>query len=222
MLQASTLQFLKGLKKNNVKEWFDGHRQEYDAAKADFAALIHELILKHSAKDLTLADLTAKSCLFRINRDVRFSKDKSPYKTNFGASLQREGKKSPYAGYYLHIEPGGTSFVGGGLWMPEADNLKKVRQEIDYCLEEFTGIVSNKKFVKIYNGLDNSSDLKLSRPPKGYDDTNPAIEYLKYKSFIATSNITDEEITGKGFEKRILEAFEVLQPLVYFINRAIE
>lgn len=222
MLQASTLQFLKGLKKNNVKEWFDGHRKEYDTAKADFAALIEGLILKHAAKDVTIADRTAKECLFRINRDVRFSKDKAPYKSNFGASIKRDGKKSPYAGYYLHIEPGGKSFVGGGLWMPEPDGLKKVRQEIDYCLEEFAGIVTNKKFVKIYNGLENSEDLKLSRPPKGYDDTNPAIEYLKFKSFVATGYINDEELTTKGFEKKILEAFEAIQPLLHFINRAIE
>lgn len=222
MLQASTLQFLKGLKKNNVKEWLDGHRKEYDAAKADFTALIHSVILKHGAKDITIADRTAKECLFRINRDIRFSKDKAPYKTNFGASIKRDGKKSPYAGYYLHIEPGGNSFVGGGLWMPEPDALKKVRQEIDYCLEEFTGITGNKKFVKIYNGLENADDLKLSRPPKGYDDTNPAIEYLKYKSFIASCAISDEEITGKGFEKKVLEAFEAIQPLLHFINRSLE
>lgn len=222
MLQASTLQFLKGLKKNNVKEWFDGHRKEYDAAKADFATLVNAIILRHGEKDISIADRPVKECLFRINRDVRFSKDKAPYKSNFGASIKRDGKKSLYAGYYLHIEPGGNSFIGGGLWMPEPDSLKKVRQEIDYCLEEFSGIVTHKKFVKIYNGLENGDDLKLSRPPKGYDDSNPGIEYLKYKSFIASCAVSDEDITGKGLEKKVLEAFETIQPLLQFINRSLE
>lgn len=222
MLQASTLQFLKGLKKNNVKEWFDAHRKEYDAAKADFSAFVTGVISKHAEKDASIAHLTAKECIFRINRDVRFSKDKSPYKSHFGASISREGRKSIYAGYYFHAEPGGSSFVGGGMWMPEPTELKKVRQEIDYCLDEFAGIVTNKKFLKVYNGLESTEDLKLSRPPKGYEDSNPGIEYLKYKSFIATCPVTDEELTGKGLQKKVIEAFETLQPLLQFINRSIE
>ncbi|BAV09301.1 TIGR02453 family protein [Filimonas lacunae] len=222
MLQASTLQFLKGLKKNNAKEWFDGHRKEYDAAKGDFAALVKEIIEQHGKKDATIAELEAKQCVFRINRDVRFSKDKAPYKSNFGASFKRDGKKSVYAGYYIHVEPGGNSFIGGGLWMPEPDALKKVRQEIDYCLEEFEGIVKSKKFIKVYNGLENADDLKLSRPPKGYELDNPAIEYLKFKSFIASCPVNDEDLLSKGFPKKVLEAFETIQPLLDFINRSVE
>src|ERR1700755_2906213 len=101
MLQSSTIRFLKDLKKNNNKPWFDSHRQQYDDARSDFEQLIAAIILKHSKKDDTIRELEAKKCLFRINRDIRFSKDKTPYKSNFGASMARGGKKSIYAGYYF-------------------------------------------------------------------------------------------------------------------------
>src|SRR5215208_1456588 len=127
MLQPATLKFLKALKKNNNKVWFDKHRKDYDAAKNDFENFIQAVLDKQSKNDSDLKELTAKKCMFRINRDVRFSKDKSPYKTNFGASMDKGGKKSGFAGYYFHLEPG-KSFLGGGLWMPQPDALKKVRQ----------------------------------------------------------------------------------------------
>ena len=114
MLQSSTLKFLKNLKKNNNKAWFDAHRKEYEAAKIDFENFIQSVLDKQSKNDRDLKELTAKKCMFRINRDVRFSKDKSPYKTNFGASMSKGGKKSGLAGYYFHLEPG-KSFLGGGL-----------------------------------------------------------------------------------------------------------
>ncbi|MGZ5134058.1 MAG: DUF2461 domain-containing protein, partial [Flavitalea sp.] len=136
MLQQSTLTFLKGLAKNNDKSWFESHRKQYEQAKQDFEGFIKIILEKHCKKDEDLKDLEAKKCTFRINRDIRFSKDKSPYKSNFGASMDRGGKKSIYAGYYFHLEPG-KSFAGGGLWMPMAPEMKKVRQEIDYCFDEF-------------------------------------------------------------------------------------
>src|SRR6266567_3625593 len=129
MLQPSTLKFLKELKKNNNKSWFDAHRKEYETAKADFEKFIQSVLDRHSKNDADLKELVAKKCMFRINRDVRFSKDKSPYKTNFGASMNKGGRKSILAGYYFHCEPS-ESFVGGGLWMPMPDDLKKVRTEI--------------------------------------------------------------------------------------------
>src|ERR1700734_3777017 len=116
MLAVATIKFLKDLKKNNNKPWFESNRKKYEDAKADFSKFIQGIIEKHAKKDKTLKDLKAKDCMFRINRDVRFSKDKSPYKTNFGASINRGGKKSLFAGYYFHCEPG-ESFAGGGLWM---------------------------------------------------------------------------------------------------------
>src|ERR1041385_455332 len=152
MIQASTLKFLKGLKKNNNKPWFDKHRKEYESAKMDFENFIQSVIDKHSKNDVDLKGLVAKKCTFRINRDVRFSKDKSPYKTNLGASMDKGGKKSGFAGYYFHLEPG-KSFLGGGLWMPQPDALKKVRQEIDYGFDEFKKIVGSKRFKSVFKEM---------------------------------------------------------------------
>src|ERR1700737_4702933 len=128
MLASQTLKFLGGLKKNNNRPWFEAHRIQYEAARIDFSNFIQLVIDAFQKSDPSLKGLTSKDCLFRINRDVRFSKDKSPYKTNFGAIIKPGGKKSIYAGYYFHCSPG-TSFAGGGLWMPEVAELKKVRQE---------------------------------------------------------------------------------------------
>ncbi len=144
MIQTSTLKFLKSLSKNNNKPWFDAHCAQYHAARENFCNFITEVVSKTAQFDSDLVGLEPKKCLFRINRDVRFSKNKSPYKNNFGASMDRGGKKSGFAGYYFHLEPG-NSFYGGGLWQPEADNLKKVRQEIDYCFDEFKSIVESRK-----------------------------------------------------------------------------
>ena len=222
MLQASTLNFLKDLKINNHKEWFDANRKKYEAAKDDFAALVKAVIEAHGKKDESIAALTPKDCMFRINRDVRFSKDKSPYKTNFGASINSGGKKSTLAGYYFHCEPGSTeSFVGGGLWMPEADQLKKIRQEIDYSFDAFKTIINEKKFTDVYKKLYEGEDAKLSREPKGYEKDNPAIEYIKLKSFIATHPLNDADLTSKDLVKKITTAFEALQPLVVFLNHGL-
>jgi uncharacterized protein (TIGR02453 family) len=221
MLQVTTVKFLKDLKKNNNREWFEANRGRYEAAKEDFMALVKQVIEMHGKKDDSISSLLPKDCVFRINRDIRFSKDKSPYKTNFGASINRGGKKSVFAGYYFHCEPG-ESFVGGGLWMPEPEGLKKLRQEIDYSFDEFKKIITSKKFVSVYKELYKGEDSMLSREPKGYDKDNPAIEFIKMKSFIAMQPLTEEDLTGKDLLKKIGTAYETLQPLLEFINRAFE
>jgi uncharacterized protein (TIGR02453 family) len=221
MLQTSTLQFLKQLKKNNNKEWFDKNRKQYEAAKTDFASFIQGVIDNFCKTDKTLSSLAAKDCMFRINRDIRFSKDKSPYKTNFGASINTGGKKSFKAGYYLHVEPG-NSFLGGGLYDPFPDVLKKIRQEVDYNFDAFKNIINNKKFKSVYaKGLSKEDGLSLSRPPKGYDENNPAVEFLKLKSFIAIAPLTDEQLTDKKLAATITKSFEALHPLVLFLNTAL-
>ena len=222
MLQPSTIKFLKDLKKNNTKEWFDKNRKVYEAAKNDFANFIQAVIDKFAKKDETIATIKAKDCLFRINRDIRFSKDKSPYKSNMGASINKGGRMTMNtAGYYFHLEPG-KCFVGGGLWQPEPDAMKKIRQEIDYCFDEFKKILSNKKFASLYKDLDHSAEMKLSRPPKGYEPDNHAIEYVKLKSFFTMVSIKDAELTDKNLVKKVCDAFEALHPLVNFINRTNE
>jgi uncharacterized protein (TIGR02453 family) len=220
MLEPQTLKFLKGLKKNNNKPWFDAHRKEYEAARIDFQNFIQLVIDDLGRSDLSIAGSTARNCLFRINRDIRFSKDKTPYKTNMGASIKQGGRKALFAGYYFHCEPG-HSFIGGGLWMPEAPVLKNVRQEIDYNWDEFQSILREKNFKKIYKDLFQGNEQKLSTMPKGYDKENPAAEYLKLKSFIAETSVADEDLTKATLHKKTVEAFKALQPFLQFINRAI-
>ncbi|HQV54327.1 MAG TPA: DUF2461 domain-containing protein [Chitinophagaceae bacterium] len=221
MLQTSTFKFLKDLKKNNNKPWFDKNRKVYEAAKADFISFIQAVIDQHGKKDASIKNLLAKDCLFRINRDVRFAKDKSPYKTNMGASINKGGRKAENsAGYYFHLEPGGV-FTGGGIWMPMPDELKKVRQEIDYNFTDFKKIIAAKKFKTVYGELSSNPEYKLSRVPKGYDPENPAAEFLKLKSYIAMIKISDADLTSKELVKKTVAAFEALQPLIEFINEAL-
>jgi len=221
MLEPQTLKFLSQLKKNNNKPWFDAHRAQYEAAKVDFSNFIQLVIDALQKTDTTITGLTSRDCMFRINRDVRFSKDKRPYKDNFGAFICRGGKKSIYAGYYFHCAPG-NSFVGGGLWTPEAGNLKKVRQEIDYNWTEFQSVLSNKNFKKIFGDVFRNDEISLSKIPKGYKKDNPAIEYLKLKSIIAEARLADDELTKSSLHKKTVSAFEALQPLLNFINTSLE
>lgn len=222
MLAPATLQFLKALDKNNNKAWFDAHRKQYDAAKLNFAELTQQVITQFGKKEPSIALLQPKECVFRINRDVRFSKNKAPYKNNMGASIKAGGKKSLLAGYYIHLEPGGKSFVGGGLYMPDAAIVGKVRQEIDYNYTTFLRIVENKKFIAQYGGLDFSEGLSLVREPKGYEKENPAIKYLKLKSWVTTAPLCDTALQDKNLATQLTKAFEYLQPLISFLNEALE
>lgn len=220
MIQPATIKFLKDLKKNNNKPWFDANRPIYETAKKDYETFIQLVIDKLSKSDETIAGIKAKECMFRINRDVRFAKDKSPYKTNFGAFINKGGKKSNLAGYYFHLEPG-ASFVGGGLWMPMPKELAQVRQEIDYCFSEFKKITGAAGFKKAYGEIYQGDDYKLQRVPKGYEADNPAAEFLKLKSFTAMKSIADKELTDPDMVKKSVAALQALQPLIEFINRAI-
>lgn len=220
MLQSSTLLFLKQLTRNNNKPWFDANRKKYDEARKDFENFIQSLIDQFGKKDLSIASLTAKQCLFRINRDIRFSKDKTPYKKNFAASINKDGKKSVLAGYYFHLEPG-NSFIGGGIWMPMPAETQKIRQEIDYCYEEFKKIIASKKFMSIYPGLDMEDEIRLTNVPKGYTRDNPAAEFLKLKSWVAMAPLTDASLTSKELLKKSVDALTAIQPLINFLNRAV-
>ncbi len=221
MLQPATLSFLKKLKKNNNKPWFDANRPVYEAAKADFLQFIQQVIDQFGKKEPSIRHLLAKECTFRINRDVRFSKDKSPYKSNMGASINKGGKKAVGAGYYFHLEPGGA-FVGGGLYVPQPADLQKVRQEIDYNLPAFKKILAAKAFKTTYGDLDRSKEFLLSRVPKGYEADNPAAEYLKFKSYIAMTALKDSDLVSKELVKKTVAAFAALQPLILFMEQAME
>jgi len=214
------LSFLQDLSNNNNKPWFDEHRDKYLEAKKEIENFTVTLIEKFGAIDPSISNLEAKECLFRINRDVRFSKDKSPYKTNFGISINPGGKKSALAGYYIHIEPG-KSFVGGGLWMPMPEQLGKIRQEIDYNLEQFEDLIKDPAFINQYGSLNGGKEISLTRVPKGYEADNAAAEYLKLKSFTATKELKDETIHSPKLVEDCIAACKALQPLIGFLNQGI-
>lgn len=219
MLQRSTLKFLKDLRQNNNKPWFDENKTQYQQTKEDFETLVQQIIDGLSRMDPGLEGLTVKDCVFRIYKDVRFSKDKTPYKANMGASFSKGGKKSPYGGFYFHLEPGGNNFAGGGIWMPDAPEIKKIRQEIDYNFSEFQGIVGQKDFIR-YFGKVNGDTLKTA--PQGYHEDNPAIAYIKLKSFVVTHSMSDDAVTQPTLVRDILRTYAVMQPFVNFLNRALD
>jgi uncharacterized protein (TIGR02453 family) len=219
MLQPATLRFIQQLSKNNNKPWFDEHRDLYITAKEDFEQVVTTLLEGLGIAEPVFREQKAKDCVFRIFRDVRFSKDKTPYKAHFGAFFSRGGRKFPGAGYYLHIEPGGKSFIGGGLWNPEAPLLKSVRQEIDYNFEEFQSIVSDKQFKKLFTHV-NGEQLKTL--PQGYTADNPAIEYLKMKGYTVGHNLADADLTSKTFTKKCLDIFSEIKPFLDFLNRPLD
>lgn len=220
MVQPTTIEFLKELKSNNSKSWFDQNRKRYDIMKSDYISLAGRILEQMKDIDPSLDMVTAKDCIFRINRDVRFSADKSPYKTNLGIALHPGGKKFNLAAYYLHIEPG-QSFIGGGLWMPEAPLLSKVRKEIHYFYHDLVDILNNSLYKKTFGSLDVEDGQKLTRPPKGYEAEDPAIEFLKLKSFTASTPLPDEMLTSDKLVGHIIDTFTILKPLIGFINRGL-
>ncbi len=211
--------FLKAIAKNNNREWFEKNKPNYLNAKTqfeDFLEAFHKELLKF---DESLAGLNPRKQGFRIYRDVRFSKDKRPYKVNMGAGFSARGKMDQEPGYYIHIEPG-KSFIAGGFYMPNPENLVKIRQEIDYNSKAFLKILNEKKFKKAFSGLDDFDKLKTA--PKGYPKDHPHIEFLKNKSFIVSHNFGDKEVLDKKFVKTAAETARLIKPLNDFLKSAIE
>jgi uncharacterized protein (TIGR02453 family) len=212
------INFLAELQGNNTREWFTANKSRYADVKALFDEFTAKMIKEVASFDSAIGLLAPKDCTFRIYRDVRFSKDKDPYKNNMGAYLNRGGKNSRYAGYYLHIEPG-ASFIGGGKWMPEADILKLIRLEIYHFPEEFKKIINQKEFVKKFGSL---SGDKLKKPPKDFPPDFPDIELLKFKSYTVGMNLTDETVMSERLLGQAVDAFKTMMPLIHFLNRAVE
>ena len=213
------LKFLKDLAKHNDREWFEKNKSRYLEAKQGFEEVVAAVLKELSKFDDGLGGLDPKKLPFRIYRDVRFSKDKSPYKINMGAGFSPNGKLVQEPGYYLHIEPGNKSFVAGGIYMPDAPNLAKIRQEIDYNGEKLVKILKSKSFKSMYDGLDDFDKLKTM--PKGYEKTHPHIEILKHKSFIVSRSFTDKQVIDKNFIKAVGQSAKVIRPLNIFIREAI-
>jgi len=214
----SILSFLTQLKDNNTREWFQAHKDEYEQCRTQWLQLIGELLPQMAAFDPRMNGLEPKNCVFRIYRDVRFSKDKSPYKIHFGAWMADVNKNLVTPGYYLHIQPG-ESFLAGGLWQPPADELKKIRQEIDYNGSKLHEIMENPEFAAYFKGF--SEEEKLKTAPKGYRPDHPDIEWLKLKSFTVSSTLTDAQLTQKTFQEQCIAVFRTMQPLNDFLKTAI-
>ncbi len=217
-LHSETLSFLKGLSKNNNKVWFDKHRDTYDAIRKQLLLVIQEIIDEMNSVYPALNNLKASDCLFRINRDVRFSNNKAPYKLNFAAGISPGGRKSVQPGFYLHIEPNGKSYVGGGLYRPEPPVLKAIRQEIDYNGKDFLKVVKQKNFVKTFGDL---YDDKISGNPRGYQSDNEMIQWLRYKSFIAGIDISDSDVLSKSIVKDCVKQYTLLMPLLQYLQRGL-
>lgn len=220
MIQKNIIEYLKTLQINNNKPWFDAHKKRYDEARAAFIQTVDTIIPAIAKFDSDIGNLAAKECIFRINRDVRFSKNKLPYKNNMAAYFNRAGKKGTGAGYYLHIEPG-RSFAAAGIWMPLPADLSKIRQEIDYNFDEWKKIIGGSSFKNQFqNGVDKSNSLL--RPPKGYEPGNDAIDFIKLKSFVTTKPLTDADLMSKSFVADLSKTFKTVKPMINFINRALD
>ncbi|GJM28651.1 MAG: TIGR02453 family protein [Cyclobacteriaceae bacterium] len=212
------LKFLKQLKQNNSKEWMLEHKPLYLKQRETFLELLQKVIEGVSVFDTYLQGLEAKECIFRINRDIRFSKDKTLYKTHFGGYMAAGGRKSMLPGYYLHLDPGDKSFLAAGLYRPGSDLLKKVRQEIDYNGKGLISIVENKHWKDQFGELQGE---RLATAPKNYSTDHPLIKYLQLKSFMAVLPLKDTEVTDEHFSDYTVETFKRMNPLVAFLNTAI-
>lgn len=218
MLSKDSIQFLDDLKKNNNRDWFLDNKRRYEAYKKDYHQLVSDFLDAMKPLDPSLEMLEVKHCTFRINRDIRFSKDKSPYKDHMGLWFSSGAKGANRAGYYVHLSRT-ESFIAGGFYAPEADELKKIRKEIAFFYDELDEILSDKKFKSVFGDLDRENALKTM--PKGYEKDHPAIENLKLKSFTASAKIDISEATQKDFVSKTVEKLMALKPLNEFLNRAL-
>jgi uncharacterized protein (TIGR02453 family) len=212
-IQKSLLPYLTDLAANNNREWFLANRKRYDDEKAAFQAAIGYL-LKEISQFENLAGQEIKHCSYRINRDIRFSANKAPYKNNFACSFEEGGKKSGRAGYYLHIQPG-NAFLAGGAWGPEKDQLAAIRQEIDYNGKDLKKIVNNPEFIKVFSELKGDG---LKTAPKGYPKDHPEIELLKKNQLFVMHNYTDDEVVAADFLDKVISHCKIMKPFAAWVN----
>ncbi len=207
--QEIVFTFLKGLQAQNSKEWMDAHKADYQAARNAFIGMVEAQIVRIAAWQPSITHIAAKDCVFRINRDVRFSPDKRPYKEHFGAFIAEGGRHTEFSGYYLHLSPGDT-FAAGGIYMPPAPLLKKIRQEIDYNGSAFHEIMQAPSFKDFFGEI---SGEKLKTAPKGYPKDHPEIELLRLKSFVVVRKFTDEAALQANFADEVSNTFRAMYPL---------
>jgi len=219
MISKKTFQFLQELKMNNYKEWFNANRPLYTVLRKEFEDFVNLIIGEISLFDKESSQTNAKASIFRINRDIRFSNDKLPYKTNFGAFIAKGGRKGVNAGYYIHVEPG-ECFLAGGIYMPSGPMLKAIRTEIFENMQEFKSIIGDSSFIKHFGS--EFWGEKLKTVPKGFPKDFKDIEYLKYKHYTLVKNEPDELYFSSDFIREIREVFRAMHSFNVFLNRAVE
>ena len=215
-IKKSTFEFLNILKNNNNRDWFIKNRSLYTNARDNFESFVQEIINKIIDFEPIMKGLEVKSCVYRINRDIRFSNDKSPYKTHFGAFIVRGGKKNgdKFAGYYIHMEPG-KSIIAGGAYMPPTPWLSAIREKIDEEPERLIKIINNKDFIKYFGKIDGE---KLKKAPKGYHTDHPNIDLLRFKNYLVVNEVTDEFVLSEKYFSHIMNIIKAMKPFNDFLN----
>ena len=208
------LDFLSHLKQHNNKAWFDENRTAYDIARARFESFVDQLISKYGGID-DLGGITAKDCVMRIYRDTRFSKDKSPYKTNMSATIAPGGKKSSSLGYHLHIQPQDETLIAGGLYMPTPEQLARFRMAIDQDAAPFKAIIKDKEFQKYFGMLEGE---KVKTVPQGYTRDHPEIELLRFKQVVVVHKLSDEMVLSPKLSTHVIKTFTAMKPFLDYLN----
>ncbi len=221
MITKEAVQFLDDLIANNNTDWMHANKKRYENYKKDYHNYIAGILAEMKPLDQSLEPLDVKNCTFRINRDIRFSKDKSPYKTNIGVWFTQNKFRKNSPGYYIHFEKG-NSFIAGGVWCPEPEQLKRIRKEIAFFHEDLEAIVDNEMFKKEFGTITRDENNTLKKAPKDFDANHPAIEFLKLKSYTASQKIKDSDFLDPNFSKIVAQKLMVLKPLNDFLNRALE
>ncbi len=215
IIKPSNLEFLKLIKKNNNRDWFNSHKERYIKEHNDIIFFADALLQEMNKHDV-IETVSGKKSLHRIYRDTRFSKEKIPYKTNWSGSLKRATKKRR-GGYYFHIEAG-NSFVAGGFWGPEPQDLKRIRDEFAYDAATFRKILKNKNFIKTFGTIKGE---QVKTTPKGFEADSPAIDLLRYKQFIVIKKFTDKEVMNNTFVKQVNETFKAMRPFLDYMTEVL-
>lgn len=218
MLEKQSLEFLSDLAQNNDRDYFLSQKKRYERYKQNYLELAAAFIAQLERIDAALGMLEPKDCTFRINRDIRFSADKSPYKTHMGIWVSPGHKKQNFAGFYVHIQPE-NSFLAAGLYWPDVDQLRQVRNELAFFLEDFQQIIRD------WNGayqLDRTPENALKTSPKGFEKDHPALEFLQLKSFTVTHKLSDKDVLAPDFIEQTTAHFKRLAPFVAFLNRPLQ
>ena len=215
-ITKENLDFIVKLSANNDRDWFNAHKADYIAQHENIIAFADELLAKMNEHD-NIETVSGKKSLYRIYRDVRFSKDKSPYKTHWSGGFKR-ATKHLRGGYYFHIQPGNNSFVGGGFWGPNKDDLLRIREDIAADADEMRSIITSKDFVNTFGTLDGE---QLKTAPKGFDKDHPDVDLLRYKQFIFGKNFTDKEVLAPDFVDVANETFKKMRPFFDYMSEVL-